>query len=139
MAERPARKSMGVSDLIKDRKDDSTWTWYAKLPDGVPPSTTGQITYERDGVYTFHPAMITLTSEQVDTTRRVPAVPQPNYLDEEDVEQMNRQIKPAAMGKINEWLRAPGGLVPRVLAKKYPKGLGGRSRRKSLRRTRRNK
>jgi hypothetical protein len=134
-----ARPSMGVSDLLKDHAGDNDWTWYAELPAGVPPPTDGQITYDGDEVYTFHPRMITLTKEQVDTTRRVPARPQPNYWDEEDRQKMNKQIKPAAMGKINAWLWAPGGLVPRVLAKKYPKGLGGRSRRKGLRRTRRNK
>jgi len=134
-----SRPSIGVSDLIKDKADDNDWTWYTELPAGVPPSTDGQITYDGDETYTFHPAMITLTKEQVDTTRRVPARPQPNYWDEETRQRMNKQIKPAAMGKINEWLHAPGGLVQRVLAKKYPKGLGGRSRRKGLRRTRRNK
>jgi len=134
-----SRPSMGISDLIKDKAGDHKWTWYTELPAGVPPSTDGQITYDGDETYTFHPAMITLTKEQVDTTRRVPARPQPNYWDEEGRQRMNKQIKPAAMGKINEWLHAPGGLVPRVLAKKYPRGLGGRSRRKGLRRTRRNK
>jgi hypothetical protein len=132
---------MSVSDLIRDRalKKDSNWGWYANLPDGVEPSTRGAITYERDGVYSFHPAIIKLTKAQVDTTHRVAVPPNEMYLGEEERTEMNRHIKPAATGKINEWLHSPGGLVPRVLAKRHTTGLGGRSRRKGLRRTRRNK
>lgn len=132
---------MSVADVIKKLQEKDAGhnaKWYANIPAGVPPPTTGWIDYD-DGKFTFHPTMIELTEEQVNTTHRVPVPSRPEYWDEEDRVKWNKPIAAFSKGKINEWLYAPGGLVPRVLAKRHPSGLGGRSRRKSLRRTRRNK
>jgi len=70
--------------------DTRPFTFYAKLPEGVPAVNEGFIEWS-SGAFIFHPTMIELTEDQVNASVQVRVPSRPRYWSEDDRRRMERE------------------------------------------------